>query len=110
MLSSIFSNTLCVGLVAIIGVDALVAPTEIYNGGYSSASNDTALRIATGGAGQSGLVKGNFPQKTNNVSTDRDWQCWPTPSSKTASRTAPNPSPSAGSVTPSPTTPILNPN
>lgn len=40
------------------GVNALVDPTEIYNGGYNSTSNNTALRIATGGAGQSGLVKG----------------------------------------------------
>ncbi|KAF2626047.1 extracellular solute-binding protein family 1 [Macroventuria anomochaeta] len=43
--------------VAISGVNALVDPTEIYNGGFISINNNTALRIATGGAGQSGLVK-----------------------------------------------------
>lgn len=46
-------------LTAFGNVQALVAPTEIYTGNSSAAtSNDTALRIATGGAGQSGLVKG----------------------------------------------------
>lgn len=46
-------------LTAIGGVRALVPPTEIYSGNSSAAtSNETALRIATGGAGQSGLVKG----------------------------------------------------
>jgi hypothetical protein len=60
MLSSKVLHSLLVAVVAIKGVEALVAPTEIYNGGFGSttASNDTALRIATGGAGQSGLVKG----------------------------------------------------
>ncbi|KAF1934420.1 uncharacterized protein M421DRAFT_415451 [Didymella exigua CBS 183.55] len=43
---------------AVCIVQALVAPTEIYTGSNLAAtSNDTALRIATGGAGQSGLVK-----------------------------------------------------
>jgi hypothetical protein len=61
MLSSKVPHSLLVAVVAIKGVEALVAPTEIYNGGFgaTAASNDTALRIATGGAGQSGLVKGN---------------------------------------------------
>ena len=61
MLSSGFLNKILAAVVAIRGVEALVAPTEIYNGGFGSttASNDTALRIATGGAGQSGLVKGD---------------------------------------------------
>jgi hypothetical protein len=61
MLSSRFLNAILAAVVAVKGVEALVAPTEIYNGGFAStsASNDTALRIATGGAGQSGLVKGN---------------------------------------------------
>jgi hypothetical protein len=47
---------------AIMSVRALVEPTEIYTGGINSYGNTTevALRIATGGAGQSGLVKGNF--------------------------------------------------
>ncbi|KAF3000680.1 hypothetical protein E8E13_001525 [Curvularia kusanoi] len=57
MLSSSLIHTLCAAVVAIRGVNALIDPTEIYNGGFTSASNDTALRIATGGAGQSGLVK-----------------------------------------------------
>jgi hypothetical protein len=42
----------------ISSVNALVDPTEIYNGGLSSGTTDVLLRIATGGAGQSGLVKG----------------------------------------------------
>ena len=60
MLSSTFLTSILAAVVTVKGVDALVAPTEIYDGGFSSttASNDTALRIATGGAGQSGLVKG----------------------------------------------------
>ncbi|KAH7071818.1 extracellular solute-binding protein family 1 [Paraphoma chrysanthemicola] len=41
-----------------LGVNALVAPTEIYNGGFNQTGDtDIGLRIATGGAGQSGLVK-----------------------------------------------------
>lgn len=43
---------------ALSGVSALIEPTEIYNGGYNLSSNNTALLIATGGARQSGLVKG----------------------------------------------------
>lgn len=39
-------------------VEALVDPTEIYTGGLGPNTSDVALRIATGGAGQSGLVKG----------------------------------------------------
>jgi hypothetical protein len=41
-----------------MGVQALVAPTESYNGGFNSSDTPMRLRIATGGAGQSGLVKG----------------------------------------------------
>ncbi|KAF3050795.1 hypothetical protein E8E11_010834 [Didymella keratinophila] len=48
-----------VSTLTVVGsVGALVAPTEIHTGNSSAAtSNDTALRIAIGGAGQSGLVK-----------------------------------------------------
>ena len=42
------------------GVQALVDPTEVYTGGFTSSDNKVLLRIATGGAGQSGLVKGVF--------------------------------------------------
>ncbi|KAH7398726.1 extracellular solute-binding protein family 1 [Phaeosphaeria sp. MPI-PUGE-AT-0046c] len=42
---------------AVTCVDALVDPTEIYTGSSSASTADVALRIATGGAGQSGLVK-----------------------------------------------------
>lgn len=38
-------------------VKALVDPTETYDGGFGK--SDVLLRIATGGAGQSGLVRGN---------------------------------------------------
>ncbi|KAF1916716.1 extracellular solute-binding protein family 1 [Ampelomyces quisqualis] len=36
---------------------ALIDPTEVYNGGFTSGTTNILLRIATGGAGQSGLVK-----------------------------------------------------
>ncbi|KAH7384012.1 extracellular solute-binding protein family 1 [Pyrenochaeta sp. MPI-SDFR-AT-0127] len=39
------------------GVQALVDPTEIYTGGFNNSDTEVLLRIATGGAGQSGLVK-----------------------------------------------------
>jgi hypothetical protein len=42
----------------ISGIQALTEPTESYNGGFNSSDTPTLLRIATGGAGQSGLVKG----------------------------------------------------
>lgn len=61
MLYLISLRSLLTVLIAAGGVRALIAPTEIYTGNSSAAtSNDTALRIATGGAGQSGLVKGIF--------------------------------------------------
>jgi hypothetical protein len=41
-----------------MGVQGLIEPTEIYNGGFNGSDTPTLLRIATGGAGQSGLVKG----------------------------------------------------
>jgi hypothetical protein len=41
-----------------VGAQTLVAPTESYYGGFNSTNVPTLLRIATGGAGQSGLVKG----------------------------------------------------
>ena len=73
MLSSKVLQSLLVAVVTVKGIDALVAPTEIYNGGFGSttASNDTALRIATGGAGQSGLVKGTTSPPPLHPSTDR---------------------------------------
>lgn len=38
---------------------AAVEPADVYNGGFSFDSNDTIkLRIANGGAGQSGLIGG----------------------------------------------------
>jgi hypothetical protein len=40
-----------------VSAQTLVAPTESYYGGFNSTSVPTLLRIATGGAGQSGLVK-----------------------------------------------------
>lgn len=43
---------------ALSGAQALVAPTEVYTGGLNSSDTEVLLRIATGGAGQSGLVKG----------------------------------------------------
>jgi hypothetical protein len=39
-------------------VAALIDPTEVYNGGFTSGSTEVSLRAATGGAGQSDLVKG----------------------------------------------------
>lgn len=58
-------------LIAFGNAQALVAPTEIYTGNSSAAtSNDTALRIATGGAGQSGLVKGSYYRMFVGKSTD----------------------------------------
>ncbi|KAF2034196.1 hypothetical protein EK21DRAFT_97661 [Setomelanomma holmii] len=40
------------------GINALTNPTQIYNGGFNqSGSTEVQLRIATGGADQSGLVK-----------------------------------------------------
>jgi hypothetical protein len=44
----------------VMSVHALAEPTEIYTGGIQpyGGTSDVALRIATGGAGQSGLVKG----------------------------------------------------
>ncbi|KAH8722388.1 extracellular solute-binding protein family 1 [Phaeosphaeriaceae sp. PMI808] len=39
------------------GIQAIVDPTESYNGGFNSTNTPILLRIATGGAGQSGLVK-----------------------------------------------------
>jgi hypothetical protein len=38
-----------------------VSPQEIYTGGLNSSTAPPVLRIATGGAGQSGLVKGRRP-------------------------------------------------
>jgi hypothetical protein len=35
-----------------------VDPDEVYDGGYSSPESPVRLRIANGGAGQSGLIKG----------------------------------------------------
>lgn len=61
MLSSRAFQCLCVIAVIISGVSALVDPTEVYNGGYPEADpKNPLLRIATGGAGQSGLVKGTL--------------------------------------------------
>lgn len=36
-----------------------IDPAAIYNGGYNS-TNNIALRIGNGGAGQSGLIEGKF--------------------------------------------------
>jgi hypothetical protein len=60
MAHSIFSRLLLFFGIVIMSVHALVEPTEIYTGGIQPYGNtsDVALRIATGGAGQSGLVKG----------------------------------------------------
>ncbi|KAH6619913.1 extracellular solute-binding protein family 1 [Boeremia exigua] len=57
MFSSNFSWSFTAIAILLSGVTALVDPTEVYNGGFNSTSNNTLLRIATGGAGQSGLVK-----------------------------------------------------
>jgi hypothetical protein len=38
---------------------ALIEPTAIYDGGMNDTSAPVLLRIGNGGAGQSGLVKGN---------------------------------------------------
>lgn len=62
LITNMLSSFLAI-LTAVGGVRALVAPTEIYTGNSLAAtSNETALRIATGGAGQSGLVKGIYYQ------------------------------------------------
>ncbi|KAF1365619.1 hypothetical protein EJ07DRAFT_150133 [Lizonia empirigonia] len=57
MLSSVNLQFLHTVAILIGSVTALVDPTEVYNAGFTSASKDPLLRIATGGAGQSGLVK-----------------------------------------------------
>lgn len=62
MLSSVNFQFLHTVAILIGSVTALVDPTEVYNGGFTSASKDPLLRIATGGAGQSGLVKGRAPR------------------------------------------------
>lgn len=58
MLSSRTSTLWCAFAAAMSGVQGLVAPTEIYTGGFNTTETEVLLRIATGGAGQSGLVKG----------------------------------------------------
>lgn len=40
------------------GVNAQVEPQAIYDGGLNSTDAPVLLRIANGGAGQSGLIKG----------------------------------------------------
>jgi hypothetical protein len=60
MPSCTISHLLFTAAIAASCAYALVDPTEIYNGGLNSSSTDVLLRIATGGAGQSGLVKGVF--------------------------------------------------
>lgn len=54
------SHFWCAVAAAFTCVQALVDPTEIYTGGFTSSASDVLLRIATGGAGQSGLVRGTF--------------------------------------------------
>jgi len=70
MISSNILRVLSAATVLRSGVNALIDPTEIYNGGYNSTSNNTALRIATGGAGQSGLVKGAAYESSTSLSAD----------------------------------------
>jgi hypothetical protein len=51
-------------LASILSVECLAqSPAAIYDGGYG---NDSAigLRIGNGGAGQSGLVRGQFAEST----------------------------------------------
>ena len=58
MLGSCLPSALFSLLAVIGGVCALVEPTAIYDGGFNDTESDILLRIAKGGAGQSGLVKG----------------------------------------------------
>jgi hypothetical protein len=62
-------------------VRALVDPTEIYTGGFTTNSNtsDVALRIATGGAGQSGLVKGIYSHPFSSFQPSTDLTPTPSP-------------------------------
>lgn len=60
MLTSDVSRLLLAIVAVTLGVNALIDPTEVYTGGFSvdNSSSDILLRIATGRAGQSSLVKG----------------------------------------------------
>lgn len=45
----------------LLGSSVAVEPEDVYSGGFDFGKNDSIkLRIANGGAGQSGLIKGRF--------------------------------------------------
>lgn len=58
MLGPRMTKLSCAVVALACSVQALVDPTEVYNGGFNSTDTEVLLRIATGGAGQSGLVRG----------------------------------------------------
>ena len=57
---SLKAQYLCSWL-ALASTITAVDPADVYDGGFSSQDAKIELRIATGGAGQSGLVKGTCP-------------------------------------------------
>jgi hypothetical protein len=58
--STLLKLVACVSIIP--STFALIDPTAIYDGGVNDTSAPVLLRIANGGAGQSGLVKGKTIQ------------------------------------------------
>jgi hypothetical protein len=48
------------GSLGLASIVAAIAPAAVYDGGYTSPDAQIQLRIGNGGAGQSGLVGGEF--------------------------------------------------
>jgi hypothetical protein len=65
----IFHSTVVLSAFAsIMGIVPALEPTEIYTGGYNT-NTPPVLKIANGGAGQSGLVKGRWTCKLSDRSS-----------------------------------------
>jgi hypothetical protein len=58
-LNNVFSYLALLSCLIIYAVAQQIQPQAIYDGGVASANDPITLRIGNGGAGQSGLVKGN---------------------------------------------------